>query len=165
MLEGFEHLSSQELDALMEAPVLITVLIGAADGNLDRDERHWSDRLVQVKTYSKPQYVTAYYKVVAENFLQKVDQAIAALPEGVEERSALIKSKLEALNPVLAKLEGHLGATLYKSYVGLAAETAKASGGVFRIGAISAAEYQWIELPMLTPIEMPVGDADTEEED
>lgn len=158
MLEGFQHLSGDEIDALVEAPVLITVLVGAADGELDREERGWSDRLMQARTYSKPHLVNEYYRIVADKFLEKLDQELERLPAGVDERSEAIAVRLGALNPILAKLDVHLGTTLYKSFIVLAQETAKASGGFLRIGSISAAEHKWVQLPMLTPVLEPSKD-------
>ncbi|MEZ4921222.1 MAG: hypothetical protein R2792_19125 [Saprospiraceae bacterium] len=163
MLPGFENLSSAEVDQLVAAPVLITVLIGAADGELDREERKWSERLTKVKTYSNPNFLTEYYQVVSNGFLDKVDQAMANLPSGVEERSEEIKTKLEGLNPILAKLDTQLAYELYKGFLGLAKETANASGGFLRIGAVSAAEYAWVELPMITPIEFEEEEATDED--
>lgn len=151
-LEGFDHLTPTELDALLQAPVLITILVGAADGVLDREERTWSDRLMQARTYNKPKHLNDYYSVVAHRFLDKVDERMAQLPSGVEARNALISELLLPVNAVLAKIEAPLAIDLYKSYLGLAKETAKASGGFLRIGAISAQEARWVGLPMLTPV-------------
>jgi hypothetical protein len=167
-LEGFDRLASHEIDALIEAPVLITALVGAADGHLDREERTWSDRLMQSRTYNKPRHLNAYYGVVANDFLAKVDAALDRLPSEASDRNAAIAERLAAINPILARLDAVLGADLYKSYVALAKETAKASGGFLRIGAVSAAEAPWIDLPMLTPIMAPLGttpDPDEEWED
>lgn len=152
MLEGFQQLSGEELDSLIDAPALITILIGAADGKLDREELAWSERLMRARTYSKPHLINDYYRVAADDFLGKIDRAMEDLPDEVEQRSQKISSILAELNPVLAKLDHELAATLYKSFVVLAQETAKASGGFLRIGSVSAVEYQWVELPMLTPI-------------
>ena len=149
LLEGFSHLHSTELDALLEAPALITVLVGAADGVLDREERTWSDRLMQARTYNNPKHLNAYYTVVSNGFMQKLDAVLAAFPDDIDQRNRQISEKLKAINPILAKLDQQLGADLYFSYLGLAKETAKASGGFLRIGAISAAEAAWINLPML----------------
>jgi hypothetical protein len=151
-LEGFNHLHATELAALLDAPALITVLVGAADGVLDREERNWSDRLMRARTYNNPKHLNDYYTIIANGFLEKVDKAMDELPVNVEVRSTIIAQKLTLLNPVLAKLDDPLGADLYKSYIGLAEETAKASGGFLRIGAISAEEARWIGLPMLTPL-------------
>jgi hypothetical protein len=165
MLEGFKHLAGEEIDVLIQAPVLITILVGGADGELDRDERVWTERLLRARTYSKPNLISEYYRVVAEGFLEKVEKTMAAMPGDAEERNMLISEKLGVLNLVLAKLDTHLAASLYKSYVSLAQETAKASGGFLRIGSVSAAEHQWVKLPMLTPILAPVGDSPEEEEE
>ena len=152
MLEGFQHLSGEEIDALIQAPALITVLIGAADGKLDREERGWSERLMQARTYSKPHLVNEFYRIAAENFGDKLDQILDDFPSDTDARNEEIAIRLGALNPILAKLDAHLGATLYKSFVVLAKETAKASGGFLRIGSVSAAEHKWMKLPMLTPV-------------
>lgn len=168
MLEGFQHLSGAEMDALVQAPVLITILVGGADGELDRQERTWTERLMRARTYAKPALDNEYYRVVAEGFLEKIEKTIESLPADTEARNLLIAEKLGALNLILAKLDIHLAASLYKSYLSLARETAKASGGFLRIGAISAAEHQWIDLPMLTPISLPPGEEEVyseEEED
>lgn len=156
MLAGFENLTPAELDQLLETPVLITALIGAADGKFDRAEKTWSERLVRVHTYDNPVEMNEFYRRVAENFVEKVDRRLAELPLDAASRNAAIAAQLETLNPILAKLDVHLGAALYKSFVGLAEETAKASGGFLRIGAISDAEHRLVKLSMLTPIEAPI---------
>jgi len=152
MLEGFQQLTAEEMDTLVSTPVWITALIGAADGEIDHDERTWSDRLMRARTYSMPALVSEYYRVVAEDFLGKLDRLMEVMSDDSETRSAELAEKIAAANPILAKLEPELAATLYKSFATLAKETAKASGGFLRIGAVSAAEHRWIQLPMLTPI-------------
>ena len=162
LLEGFKHLEPAELDALLEAPVLVAVLIGAADGDFDREERTWSARLVHAFSYAgKPKQIHDLYRIVEENFEQKVYEALASYPSDAEARNGQIADKLAMINPLLAKLEPKLGAGMYKSLCTLALETAKASGGFLRLGAISAAENKWVNLPMLTPIEAPP-ETDTE---
>jgi hypothetical protein len=151
-LEGFDQLTSAELDALLEAPVLIAALVGAADGEFDREERSWTDRLMFARTYNRPKHLNEFYSVVSNDFLPKVDATLERLPANAEERNSIISERLTLINPVLAKLGEPLGADLYKSFLGLAKETAKASGGIFRFGAINAKEKPWIQLPMLTPV-------------
>jgi hypothetical protein len=155
LIEGFKHLSEEEFDLLVEAPALITVLIGASDGELDREERTWSERLLRSRTYNNPKSLNNYYRVVAEGFWARVQGAMAHLPAGVQARNEEISKRLSALNPVLAKLDPSIAAALYKGFLGLAEETAEASGGFLRIGAIGAEEAKWVHLPMLTPVEMP----------
>lgn len=154
-LTGFEQLTKEEIDALIEAPALVTILIGAADGELDREERVWSERLLRTRTYNNPKALNEFYRVVVEGFWVKVHSEMAHLPEDAEQRNAEISTRLERLNPILAKIDVHLAADLYKGFLGLAEETAEASGGFLRMGAISAVEARWVKLPMLTPVVRP----------
>jgi hypothetical protein len=80
---------------------------------------------------------------------------LAHLPAEVEARNAEISERLSHLNLILAKLDPALAAAIYKGFVGLAQETAKASGGFLRIGAVAEMEEKWVNLPMLTPVVAP----------
>lgn len=155
LITGFDQLSKEEIDALVDAPALITILVGAADGDLDREERTWSERLLRSRTYNNPKTLNEFYRVVVEGFWMKVHSEMAHLPEDPAARNAEISTRLARINPVLAKLDLQLAADLYKGFLGLAEETAEASGGFLRIGAISAEEARWVKLPMITPIIAP----------
>ena len=163
-IEGFQHLESDEFDALLNAPALITILVGAADGDLDQEERHWSERLMHTRAYNKPKELNAFYRVVSEIFWVKLNGLLAELPHDSAARCEVVAGQLAELNAILAKLDPQLGADLYKGFRGLAEETAKASGGFLRIGAISPEEAKWIKLPMLTPVVAPKGPVQREEE-
>lgn len=165
LLDGFQNLEKNEIDALVEAPVLITILIGAADDNIDGEERKWTERLLRARTYNRPKELNEFYRVVVEGFWGKVQDRLSRLPAEVEARNEAISKLLGNLNPVLAKLDPELAADLYHGFISLAEETAKASGGFLRIGAISAAESRWTKLPMLTPIEHKPDKTEEEEED
>lgn len=165
LLDGFQNLEKNEIDALVEAPVLITILIGAADDNIDGEERKWTERLLRARTYNRPKELNEFYRVVVEGFWGKVQDRLSRLPAEVEARNEAISKLLGNLNPVLAKLDPELAADLYHGFISLAEETAKASGGFLRIGAISAAESRWTKLPMLTPIEHKPDDTEEEEVD
>ena len=165
LLEGFESLTPEELEALLEAPLLITILVGAADGTIDDEESYWSERLMQVRTYAGKKILVDFYREAAVDFLEKVAETLSKLPQNASERGREIATRLEKLNPILAKLDVRLGAALYKSFLMLARETAHASGGFLRIGAVSAAEHEWVDLKMLTPIFAPKTEDKEEESD
>lgn len=165
MIDGFQNLTKEEIDALVEAPALITILVGAADGELDSEERIWSERLLRSRTYNKPKELNEFYRVVVQVFWAKVHGEMAHLPREAELRNKELSGRLAKLNPILAKLDVELAADMYKGFVGLAEETAKASGGFLRIGAVSAEESRWIKLPMLTPVASPKKQAQEEEPD
>ncbi|MBK8196412.1 MAG: hypothetical protein IPK76_25655 [Lewinellaceae bacterium] len=165
MLDGFQNLAKSEIDSLVEAPALITILIGAADGELDPEERKWTERLLRTRTYNRPKELNEYYRVVVQDFWEKVQAFMASLPVDAADRNEAIAARLEQLNPVLAKLEVDLASDLYQGFVGLAEETAKASGGFLRMGAISAVESKWVNLPMLVPIHHEHEDEQVDSED
>lgn len=155
LIEGFQNLSKEEIDALVEAPALITILVGTADGELDREERTWSERLLRSRTYNNPKELNEFYRVVVEGFWVKVQSEMTHLPTDAEARNKELSDRLAKLNPILTKLDVELAADIYKGFIGLAEETAKASGGFLRIGAIGAEESKWVKLPMLAPIAAP----------
>ncbi|MDX2133854.1 MAG: hypothetical protein SFV52_03685 [Saprospiraceae bacterium] len=164
-LEGFEILSASELDALIQAPVLITILVAGADGDIDREERFWTDRLMQTRTYSRPKVLNDFYRVVAAGFLEKLDKELETLPTDPTLRSVHLSEELKGLNAILAKLDPFLAADLYKSYRGLAREAAVSSGGFLRFGAVSEAEAEWMTLPMIRPVLKPKSAEAAETED
>ena len=164
-IEGFRQLNAAEFDLLIQAPVLITLLVGTADGKLDREERNWSERLLRTRTYNKPRELNEFYRIVSNGFLEKLDAKMEELPTEVERRSQELARELTQINPVLAKLDLQIAADLYKGFVALAEETAESSGGFLRIGAISPEERQWLGLPMLTPIAAPKKQGQEEQEE
>lgn len=165
MIPEFENLEQHEQEALLAAPVWISVLIAAADGDFDREERRWTERMVRVKSFARPRALNAYYKAVSEGFLKKVEAALAELPAEPSRRAEILNERLAELNDTLAKLPQAIGAGLYKSWLALANEAARASGGFLRIGAVSAAEARWIHLPMIQAIAAPDSEEETPEED
>lgn len=165
MIPEFENLEQHEREALLAAPVWISVLIAAADGDFDREEQRWTERMVRVKSFTKPRALNAYYKAVSEGFLKKVEAALAELPAEPSRRAEILNERLAELNDTLAKLPRAIGAGLYKSWLTLADEAARASGGFLRIGAVSAAEARWIHLPMLQAIAAPDLEEEAPEED
>jgi hypothetical protein len=158
LIEGFSHLTAEEFDALVDAPALITILIAGADGELDQEERTWSERLLRSRTYNTPKDLNEFYRVVSEIFWVKLNGLMNEFPDAPAQRNPLIAEQLTKLNPILAKLDAEIAYDLYHGFVKLAEETAKASGGFLRIGAISPEEEVWMSLPMLTPIQAPAHD-------
>jgi hypothetical protein len=166
---AFPELSAAENEQLNQAPALIAVLIGGADGKLDEQERIWAEKIITSRAYAKPESLQPYYKGVAVGFWNRVSELFTNYPKEIDARNLLISNQLAKLNPVLEKLDQKTGAAIYRSYKILADEVAKSSGGFLRFGAVSAAEDKWVGLPMLTEIHAPELkielDADWEKED
>lgn len=154
-MDGFEHLSPAQMADLLDAHALVTVLIGMADGDFDREERRWSERLVEVHTYLEPKHLRKFFDAVLADFSPKTSALAADLPADAAARNAVLSERIARLNDVFPLLEPLVAYRIYRSLTGLALETAKASGGFLRIGAISAEERAWVGLPMLRPVPKP----------
>ncbi len=152
-MDIFSNLTKEEIEALKAAPALVTILVGAADGQLDGEERSWSERLIRTRTYAGQADLQEFYRSISEGFWVRIQHEMSTLPSDVETRSTVLSDRLTQLNPILAKLDTELARSLYKGLLGLAEETAKASGGFLRIGAVSSEEHEWVKLPMIEAIE------------
>lgn len=148
----FSNINEVELDQLKDAISLITVLVAGADGKIDHKEKEWATKLTDIRSYSNTEDLQPFYESVGMDFETRLDAHIDSLPDSASERKDIIHSKLALLNPVMAKLDNKIGASLYTSYISFAKHVAKASGGFFRIGAISGAESKVISLSMIEPI-------------
>ncbi len=151
-VEGFSTLTAEEMEVLIQVPIWITALIGGADGRLDPTERAWAEHIVRIRTYGREDSFDAYYHLVAENFSERLKKLWQQLPADASSRNEWLSEQIAQANAILSKLDNTLAATLYHSYLRLAKEVAKASGGFLRMGAISPEENRWLKLPMLLPI-------------
>lgn len=154
-MEVFSQLNADEQEVLLNAPVWVAILIGAADGKMDAEERNWSGKLMHTRSYAGLEELQEYYKEVSERFDGKLDAELSYLPTDAASRESVLSSNLEKLNAIFPKLSPEIAYSLYKGLLGLAEETAKASGGFLRIGAVSAAEYELVKLPMIQAVEKP----------
>jgi hypothetical protein len=152
MINALESLKAEEISTLTQALPLIAILIGKADGNLDLKELELAKKITHIRTFNSPEYLQPYYEQVEAGFDQSLEALNSELPGDNNLRNELISDKLEALNPILAKLHPKVGAQLYKGFIRFAQEIAKASGGFLGFMAVNPAESKWIGLPMLVPI-------------
>jgi hypothetical protein len=151
MLEKFNHLSVGEVKKLKDAIAQITVLISGADGDIDRTEKQWAEKVASIRGYKMHKDLIGFYQQVGVNFHEDLENLIDSLPKDVAHRQGQLVGSLTELNPILAKLDPQTATRLYKSYLSFAKHVAKASGGVLGFFSINHAEKQLLELPMLDP--------------
>ncbi len=152
MSEYFKPLNENEKSELSDALALITVLIAGADGNFEKEELEWAEKVTHIRSYKLKGEMKSFYEHAEEQFLAKTQYYMDNLPSNVTERSNQIAERLSGLNPILAKLEPATGSKLYKGLISFADHVAKASGGVMGFFSVNAEEGKWIDLPMITPI-------------
>lgn len=159
MLNNLNQLNEEELQELYDAIPVITLLIAGADGKIEGEELAQSEKITKIRGYSGGEVMQAFYDKVGEDYNDRLNRWLKVIPKDTTERNNHLSARLEKLNPILAKLDQAWGATMYKSLTSFAKHVAKASGGFLGIGSINKDEAALIDLPMLTPIEMPEEEA------
>lgn len=155
MTKYFDVLSENEYRELKDAMLVITALIAGADGEIDEKEKEWASKVANIRTYSGPEILKAYYRDATKDFDEKLYKLIIALPKDAEKSGKMLSEKLSEVNKILGKLDQTTGATFYESFVTFAEHIAKASGGFMRMWSVSKAEAKLVKLPMLNKIEFP----------
>ena len=145
----FEGLTSEESDLVVDAVPLVTILIAGADGEIDAEEKAWSKKLTDIRTYAHPDLLNDYYILVGKTFTDKMNHYINELPNTPAERNNMISEKLKGLNAIFPKMSPIMAKRFHTSLTSFAQHVAKASGGFLGFGSISKAEKEWMELPML----------------
>ncbi len=153
MIVGFESVSEAQFETLKKAISNITVLIAGADGNIDKDEIGWAEKLTKIRSYANPNRLTPFYEEVGKTFTEDLEHLIANVPQETDQRNELLSRQLARCNEILPLLEQNLGYELYESYKSFAKHVAKESGGFLGFFSISSSEAKFVDLPMLEAIE------------
>lgn len=151
MTEYFKVLSEDEFEKLKDAIAIITIYIAGADGDIEEEETEWAEKVTKIRSYNLPDALASFYEEVGEDFHDRLESYKTQL-NTVALRNAYATEKLTALNPILAKLNTRLGASLYDSYISFAKHVAKASGGFLGFFSIGPKEAAVLDLEMITPV-------------
>ena len=150
MAPELKRLSREELELLNKAPLLVSILIAGADGQIDRNEIKGAMDTAQKKAIGKSS-LHLYYRDVYEDFEDKLKILVQNYPSKPEVRGEQISSELAPLSAIFNKVEGTLAMDIYQSLKSLALNIAKSSGGIFGLNPIGPEEAKYIELSMLKP--------------
>ncbi|UII20120.1 hypothetical protein [Fulvivirga ligni] len=149
MIEEFKNLSAEETDLMLKVPVLVSILIAGADNNIDKSEIREAVNLSKIKLVKAREDLVSYYKIVGQDFEDKVKVMINQLPSGVESRTAEIVKELQKVNAILPKLDTRFALEFYESIRDMAKKIAEASGGILGYMAVGYEESKLIGLSMI----------------
>ncbi|MEM6804020.1 MAG: hypothetical protein AAF696_21625 [Bacteroidota bacterium] len=145
-IKYFSDLSEVEVELLLKAPALITLLIAGADNDIDSKEKSLGEKLVNYRTFTSDTRLHEYYEAVNSGFAVKLDLLISAWkPNSTED----ISQELAGLNAIMPKLESSYADLLKESWRSLAKKVAEADGGFLGMGGINKEEVVLIDLPMI----------------
>lgn len=149
MIKEFESFSHEQVELLLKAPILVSILIAGADDEIDKSEIKKAINIAQDKQKRARAALIDYYKEVGENFEDKLMVMIQSYPSDSKTRNPQIIEELEELNDLLPKLDKHFAVELYESLKDIAKKIAEASGGVLGYMSIGYEESKLIGLNML----------------
>jgi len=152
MTEFFSTLNDTEYKQLTNAVSEITILIAGADGKIQESELEWAEKVTKIRSYKMSEELIGFYQSVGATFSNDLSNLINELPVHIGDRQHILETRLEKLNPILAKLSPVVAGKLHESFTSFAKHVAKASGGLFGFFAIGPKEGELIDLPMLEKI-------------
>lgn len=142
----FSDLNESEINLLLKAPALVTLLIAGADNDIDDKEKSLGEKLVNYRTFTSDTKLHEYYEEVNQGFETQLSALIDAWKPG---SGSEIATELSSLNPILSKLDATYADMLKASWRSLAKKVAEADGGFVGFGSISKEESQLIGLSMI----------------
>jgi hypothetical protein len=148
MIEALGRLNEQEQELMLKAPILVSILIAGADGDIDEKEIREAVSVVQSKNL-KTQSLKGFAAVMSEDFEDKIKILIQSFPYESTQRNPLIIEELVKLNGLWKKLDADFARDYYQMLKVLAERVASSSGGMLGLKKIAAEEAQYIKLPML----------------
>ncbi|NOS94668.1 MAG: hypothetical protein HOP30_22380 [Cyclobacteriaceae bacterium] len=150
MLSQLARLAPSESDLLLRAPLLVCILIAGADNDIDRKEIRKAIDLANKSQKKANSHLMEFYKVVGEDFEDKLKVLIQSFPYEATQRNPLITLDLQELNRVLPKIDKTIAVEYYQSLREIAQKIAESSGGLLGMKSIGNEEAKYVNLPMIT---------------
>ncbi len=149
MIPEFNSLSSNEVELMHKAPMLVCILIAGADGRIDQSEIGKAISFATKKQRTGNSALHNFYQEVGNDFEDKIKIVIQGFPVKEKERTPRIIAELSLLNDVLLKLNSILAIEFYESLKEIALEIAKSSGGVLGLKSVGEEEARFLTLSMI----------------
>ncbi len=149
MMQELEKLSHNEAELILKAPLLVCILIAGADDDIDRKEISRAIQLTQQKQYRVKSGLVEYYRLMAEDFEDKLKVLIQSYPAKSAQRSPMITEELKGLNSAFSKIDRNLSIDFYKSLREIAQKVAESSGGILGLKSVGDKEAKYVKLPMV----------------
>ena len=149
MIEEFKTLRDDEIEVLLNAPVLVSILIAGADDKIDSSEIKQAVEIANNKQSRAREQLIDYYKEVGKDFHAKFVQYADKMPKDATSRTEQITQELRKLNHILPKIDQNFAIKLHASLKDMAKKVAEASGGLLGYMSVSYEEAKLMELKMI----------------
>ncbi|MBI1307947.1 MAG: hypothetical protein GC181_15190 [Bacteroidetes bacterium] len=155
MLFQLRNLSDRERELMLDAPALVGILIGSADGSLSEKEVKRLRDTVHTKAFSEKNDLHHLFKQLDEtDFADRVTAIAAETAEKptIAEKEEFLIERLKGLNKILPKLDSTYSKQYREALHSIAVSVANASGGVMGIGRLTHEEADLIKLPFIDKV-------------
>lgn len=149
MIAEFDRLSPSEMELMFKAPILACILIAGADNNIDKQEIKGALALAKKRSSGSRAKLMEFYRIVGEDFEDKLKITIQSYPFESTQRTPLIVEELTELNTVMKKVDKGFCIEFVKSLREIALGIAQSSGGILGMKSIGADEARFVSLPMI----------------
>lgn len=149
MIEQLSQLSEEERDVILNAPAWVTILVAAADNEIDKKEIEEAINVVTLKMKRARKELLEYYKKVGSSFESNLKGHLTLLPNESEKRTQILIENLKKLNGILPKIDQAFAIQYYESLKDIATKTAEATGGLMGFLSIGYEESKIVDLKMI----------------
>lgn len=149
MLDEFKDLTTEEVELMHKAPMLVCILIAGADNNIDKSEIKQAVNLSKSKQKTARKDLIDYYREIGQDFEDKLKVLIQQYPVDTSKRTPMIISELEQLNSIWPKLSKIFAIEFYASLKDISKKIAEASGGILGYMSVGYEESKFVDLKMI----------------
>lgn len=149
MLYHISKLHRDEQELIKKAPLLVSILVAGADGQVDSEEIEKSVKLIHIKSFSEASDIRHLYREIDHDVEAGLNALLKELPTDAAEREKRVSEQLAGLNPILAKLDSLIATDFYNSLRSFALHVAQTSGGFFGMMQLNHHEKEVVKLPMI----------------
>ena len=132
MIKQFEKLTTEEQNLLFKAPVFVSLLASCSFNEINKFQKADAIKLSHFKTFTAGQLLQPYYAEVEKHFEEQFEAGIRKYFPFNEAKRNDLKTELEKVNLVIAKLDKEYSQELRESLEGYAMHVKKAAHSVFQ---------------------------------
>lgn len=114
-MKHFKKLTKDEIELLLKAPVLVSVLAASRDHKISNEEKADAIKLAHLKTFTADPLLLSYYKEVENNFKHYFEMIVKKYAPFNDVKREELKKEINILNTVIIKLNKKIAKTLHNS--------------------------------------------------
>ncbi|MEO7264479.1 MAG: hypothetical protein ABIW38_06175 [Ferruginibacter sp.] len=131
MTKPFEKLTTEEVEQLYKAPVLLSVLASCSNNQVNKIQKADAIKLAHLKTFTAISLLLPYYIEVEKNFKKLFEAAIEQYYPFDDAKRITIKKEIDKINLVIEKLDIEYARALHKSLKNYASHVKRSTHNVF----------------------------------